>query len=144
MSQTDFSEYYHGTDIVFLSDLIFGKIDRTKGGGELGMGFYTSLELWVAKAWAANKYPTKAHVMEITAPDKDFYSLEPLILSKTQAQNYRDSIKDQGETHTYQFDRNVVWSPIVGTDRFSEDQVKWESKDSESLLNSNKVSRAER
>lgn len=132
---------YHGCRQEDVAKLVTGHIDVSQGGGELGRGFYTTLSLNTARAWAWYKHQSRT-VLEITLADQDFEDLEPLILTREQAYYYRRLIKTLGQTRTYQFHRNLIWAPIVG-DRMTqgEEQLKWESKMAERLINSTSVMR---
>lgn len=132
---------YHGTDKPTAQSLVAGAIDVTKGGGELGMGFYAGEYLWVAKSWAANRFKHDAAVVRLEVPDGDYLGLEPLLLSRTDALKHRNEIKAASTTRTHTFNVNVVWSPIVGTTRVDADQHKFESQTAQNLLNSTKVPR---
>ncbi len=134
---------YHGCPQNVIETLVSGKIDISLGGGELGRGFYSTLDLWVAKRWALSNYQSET-VLKIEISDESFDDLDSLILSKSQVQYYRKLIKKLKETRTYQFHRNIIYSPIVG-DRMADKnvfQLKWESKMAERLLNSDAVRRS--
>jgi len=73
--------------------------------------------------------------------DNDLLGLNPLSLTYEDAVNKRAYIRRLNKTRTYLFNENIVWSPIVGSDKVRGDQLKWESKCSEYILNSNLVSR---
>ncbi|WP_196599646.1 hypothetical protein [Pectinatus frisingensis] len=131
---------YHGSDENSIQKLIQGNIDVTIGGGELGQGFYLGNMLYIAKAWAMNKHNSKA-VLQIEVADNELESLDPLLLSYEEACEKRSSIRKESKQRTYIFYANVVWAPIVGTKKIEADQLKWESANSQTLLNSNKVFR---
>lgn len=132
---------YHGTSDTTANDLVAGKIDIKVGGGELGMGFYTGDFLWVAKSWAANRHGLNGAVLHVEVNYKDFFDLEPLLLSRLDALKQRDEIRKTRTTRTHTFNGNVVWSPIVGTTRIDADQYKFESIKAERLLNGPDVTR---
>lgn len=132
---------YHGTLKSTAHRLASGTIDVKKGGGELGIGFYTGEHLWVAKSWAANRHGLKGAAVEIEVQDTDFFGLKPLLLSRTDALVHRNAIKNIGGTRSHVFNENVVWSPIVGTTRVDAEQYKFESSKSEALLNGASVTR---
>lgn len=134
-------DYFHGTSKTIAASLQSGNVDVSKGGGELGMGFYTGELLWVAKAWAANRHKKDGAVVSFDFAEDDYFKLEPLLLSRTDALAVRNAIKKKGSTRTHTFGANVVWSPIVGTTRVDADQHKFESKKAEVLLNGPTVSR---
>jgi len=132
---------YHGTLNSTAHQLATGTIDVKKGGGELGMGFYTGEYLWIAKSWAANRHGLNGSVVEIGVQGTDFFGLEPLLLSRTDALAHRAAIKARNGTRTHVFNEHVVWAPIVGTIRLDAEQYKFESSKSETLLNGAKVVR---
>jgi len=134
-------ECFHGTKSATAKSLIAGNVDVSQGGGELGQGFYTGDYLWVAKAWAANRYKKDAAVVKFEIPDTEYFALKPLLLCRTDALKHRNDIKAASATRTYRFKVHVVWSPIVGTTRVDADQHKFEDKKSESLLNGSLVPR---
>lgn len=99
---------YHGTNRPTAQSLVDGEIDVTKGGGELGIGFYAGEYLWVAKSWAANRFKHDAAVVKLEVPDSDYFGLEPLLLSRTDALKQRNAIKSASTTRTHKFNVNVV------------------------------------
>lgn len=105
------------------------------------MGFYTGEYLWEAKSWAANRYGRNGAVLHVKVNDKDFFDLEPLLLSRHDALKQRNEIRAAKKTRNHIFNENVVWSPIVGTTRVDADQYKFESATAERLLNSPNVNR---
>lgn len=135
-------ECFHGTESATAKRLIAGNVDASQGGGELGQGFYTGDYLWVAKAWAANRFKKDGTVVKFEIPDTEYFALEPLLLSRTDALKHRNKIKAASATRIYRFKVNVVWSPIVGTTRVDADQYKFEDKKSENLLNGSLVPRS--
>lgn len=132
-------EVFHGSDNVAAQAIAAGRVDVSKGGGELGMGFYTGDYLWVAKSWAKNRFDDTAAVVSLEIHDDDYFALQPMLLSRTEALAERNRIKSAGTTRTHTFSVNVVWSPIVGTTRVDADQHKFESDTSQNLLNSSAV-----
>lgn len=135
-------ECFHGTKAATAKSLMAGNVDVSQGGGELGRGFYTGDYLWVAKAWAANRYKKDAAVVKFEIPDTEYFALEPLLLSRTDALKCRNDIKAALATRTYTFKVHVVWSPIVGTTRVDADQHKFEDIKSQRLLNGSVVPRS--
>lgn len=126
---------YHGTCTQIANDLQLGKIDHTRGGGELGQGFYLGDLLWVAKAWAHNRYGSNSAVFKVDIPDPEFNALSIELLSRTDALALRKEIKAMNATRTYTCGFDVLWSPIVGTTRIEADQYKYESKSGTDILN---------
>ncbi|MFT8634192.1 hypothetical protein [Novacetimonas hansenii] len=136
---------FHGTSEPHAAKIAAGGIDVTLGGGELGRGFYTGEFLYEARAWAfQTNAEGNARVVEFEIDDSDFFATEPLSLTASQAMAYRNNIRLANTTRTYLFDRNVVWSEIVGSDRVKGDQYKWESSTAETLINGPNVTRTVR
>lgn len=135
-------EYFHGTSKTTANEIVSGKIAVSLGGGELGQGFYTGEYLWVAKAWAHNRHKNDSAVVKIEVEENTFFSLDPLLLSRLDALTHSKDIKAKGTTRTHTFNRHVVWSPIVGTTRVDADQYKFETKQSETILNGSNVPRS--
>jgi len=135
---------YHGCSQNVIETLVSGKIDVSVGGGELGQGFYSSFNLWVAKQWTWYKYHSKT-VLQIEILDEHFFTLDVRFLAIDEAIKYRKSIKYLGETRSYLFNKDMIWSAIVGDEMVGkqEEQIKWESKKAEQLLNSDLVKRSQ-
>jgi hypothetical protein len=128
---------YHGTSPAIAASLAAGGVDVTQGGGELGMGFYTGEYLHVAKAWAIHRHGARReNVVEFNVDDNQLLALDLVRLSAGQASVIRANLKRKGATRTHTFSCDMVWSPIVGTDKIQSDQHKWESSRSEASLNS--------
>ena len=53
---------YHGTSESVADDLVVGNVQISRGGGELGKGFYLGTQLHVAKAWAKQMHNSQAVV----------------------------------------------------------------------------------
>jgi len=131
---------YHGTSPKIVNEILQYGISVLKGGGELGQGFYTGEYLHEAKTWAYQKTKSKKNnVIEFEHDDTDILNLDIKDLDYQQANRIRFCIKQRKETRSYKFNVDLVWSPIVGTDRVNGSQYKWESMNSEFLLNSNKT-----
>jgi hypothetical protein len=127
---------YHGTSTTSVIALASGKVNVTLGGGELGQGFYTGEYLHEAKAWAYHKSGDKQqNVVCFSAPDTEIEKLHFAVLDQGAASLKRYQIKKAGHTRTHLFKVDLVWAPIVGSERASGEQYKWESKKAEVLLN---------
>lgn len=77
----------------------------------------------------------KDNVIEFEHNDEDILNLNIKELNHSQANIKRYELKRTNQTRTYLFNVDLVCSPIVGTDRVSGIQYKWESTISETLLN---------
>lgn len=131
-------EQYHGTSKTSGEQILKNKIDVNKGGGELGKGFYVGDLVHEAYNWAWHKYKKENVVVKIDINDEDFIFLEPLCLNNEQTGYYRNKIRREDQTRSYIFNENAIWAPVVGKKINYFNQVKYESKDAESFLNSNK------
>lgn len=137
-------EVYHGSYPNIIDKLSRGNIEVCLGGGEIGKGFYTGQYMYIAKAWAYHKHNlvnAKNDVLQINIDDNSFLGLDPHLLNQSETLACRWKLKRDGTQHTYVFNKNIVWAPIVGGTKPCGDQYKWESKDSEKFLNSNLVVR---
>ena len=127
---------YHGTDSTTASTISNGGVDVTLGGGELGRGFYTGEHLHEAKAWAFHRYGEKKdNVVKFEIADATVEGLTFHVFNHGEAGLWRYHIKQADSTRTHTFNVDLVWAPIVGSERAAGDQFKWESKVSETLLN---------
>lgn len=136
---------YHGTSLAVAQRLQAGQVDVAPGGGELGQGFYMTEEMWVAKVWARNRFQTQGGVTEFTVDEDAFLALDALSLQYAEALAWRRTIRKRGATRTHKFDRNSVWSPIVGKKSLvHHQQHKFESKVAEALLNAPTTTRTVR
>lgn len=127
---------YHGTSSKNASSIVSGTIDVKKGGGELGRGFYSGEHLHEAKAWAFHVSEDKtSNVIEITTADDDIDPLDLKLMDTSEAGLRRHYIRNNGKTRTFLFNKDMVWAPIVGSEKVSGDQYKWESNNVETLLN---------
>lgn len=129
-------ESYHGTSSTNAASLASGAIDVTLGGGELGRGFYTGEHLHEAKAWAFHTSGDRtSNVVKLTTHDDQVEVLDLKLVDAGTAGLVRYRIRAAGGTRTYLFGHDMIWAPIVGTEKASGDQYKWESAASSLLLN---------
>jgi len=136
-------KYYHGTEK--LNDkFIIGpppSIDINKGGGEIGKGFYTTNDEWIAIAWAIGRFgKDEASVLEIDLEDKNRTSLAfTIMLIKTQREVIKiwKKLKKKKQTRTFEFGYDIVNAPFATIDAAR--QYKFESKKAETILNSSSI-----
>ena len=134
---------YHGTSETNAAVIAAGKVDSTLGGGELGRGFYTGEHLYEAKAWAFHQSGDKRkNVVLFSTPDNKIELLSIKILDICSASLMRYKIRSKNQTRTFRFNLDFIWAPIVGSERASGDQYKWESSKAEALLNHLKTIRS--
>jgi hypothetical protein len=135
-------ESYHGTSVILAANIAGGHVDVSLGGGELGQGFYTGEFLYEAKAWAIHKAgQKKRNVVKFISQDSDVLALDLKMLDRAMASRCRERIRMLNQTHSFCFDCDMVWAPIVGTTYIKGTQCKWESLSAQSLLNGNNTSR---
>ncbi|MBE0508380.1 MAG: hypothetical protein IBX50_16955 [Marinospirillum sp.] len=133
---------YHGTSKKYAAQLQAGMVDVTKGGGELGRGFYTGEHLYLAKAWAYHvSGDAQQNVVHFEKSDSDVMALRLEVLGVGEAALRRKHIKLWSATRSYQFGVDMVWAPIVGSSRVKGDQCKWESDVAQAFLNGSKCVR---
>ncbi|MBK1884697.1 hypothetical protein JIN85_19960 [Luteolibacter pohnpeiensis] len=129
-------ESYHGTSSANAAALTSGVIDVTLGGGELGRGFYSGEHLHEAKAWAFHTSGDRtSNVVKLATEDDQVEALDLKLMDAGSAGLARYRIRTAGETRTFVFGHDMIWSPIVGSEKVSGDQYKWESDTSALLLN---------
>lgn len=109
---------YHGTSKEFLSDLITGKIDVTKGGGEFGQGFYTGNKVHLVSAWAWHKskrFKQEMAVISYVVNDYAMIDLRITMLTTDQAINIRKRTRNEYRTRNVVFtNSDLVIGPVVG------------------------------
>lgn len=129
-------QLYHGTTKEFSQELITKRdpIDRTKGGGELGMGFYLGDNLGMAIIFAKSRYGVDAGVIEFDIDKKEFAKLD-LFLVKLRKQVYLKwrTILSKKMRFSYVFNKDVIMAPFATVDICI--QYKFESAEAEKLVN---------
>ena len=132
-------KYYHGSHKRYEKELIGSnplKIDVSKGGGELGQGFYTTDRPWVAISWVKAKYGNNGIVCEYNFENIEgqFYSLKcHLIRTVREVLGIYIGLRRKKLERLYKFNVDIVDSPFVSID--SVRQNKFESKNAEFVLN---------
>lgn len=132
-------EQYHGTNTITATDISNGMVKVNSGGGELGQGFYTGDLEFEAFNWAWHKYQRNKAVVMLQINDDDLLNLQPLCLDVIMTQKSRRLIRLSRQTRTYLFHENAIWAPVVGKLCHGFNQIKFESEESELLLNGNSV-----
>ena len=137
---------YHGSSASAIDSIHGGHIDWNLGGGELGKGFYTTPDIWVASkaSWNCGKTEQVA-VVELIVKNVDYLKLNQEVFDLHYAQLEREKIKQMAgngpREYIYDF-FDIIQSPIVGKEKYNSNiQHKWQSNAAESLLNSQRVER---
>lgn len=128
---------YHGTEKNF-SNLVMSspnQIDRTKGGGELGMGFYAGDNLAMAAIFAKGKYGnSEASVIEFDIDKTEFSKLHMIqVKTRKNVLNIWRKIIVSKKRHKYLYNTDVVVAPYA-TVEFAT-QYKFESAKAEGFIN---------
>lgn len=128
---------YHGTEQNFANQVmtLSNQIDRTKGGGELGMGFYAGDNLALAAIFAKGKYGNKnASVIEFEIDSTEFAKLN-IVLVRSRDVVFKSwrNILSQKKRFTYLYLKDVVMAPFATIDVCI--QYKFESKRAEIFIN---------
>ena len=137
---------YHGSSATAIDSIHSGKINWNLGGGELGKGFYTTPDIWVASkaSWNCDEKEEVA-VVELAVKNSDYLRLHQEVFNLHYAQLEREKIKHMTgngpRDYVYDF-FDIIESPIVGKEKYNRNlQHKWQSDSAEYLLNSKKVQR---
>jgi hypothetical protein len=130
---------YHGTDRTSANNIVGppSGIDVTRGGGELGRGFYLGENISLAKAIAVGKHGQEnAAVIRFDTDDSAFIRLQVKNLHSRQYvyQTWKN-LKKKRICDTYLFNTDVICAPFA-TIAFSY-QYKFESENSQDVLNNN-------
>jgi hypothetical protein len=129
---------YHGTSNSISNEILIKGVDFSKGGGELGQGFYVGDLLHQACAWAWNKYKKEYSVLVFNLNDEDFLKLNIDVLDSEQASRLRCRLRAEKKQHTYIRGVDAIWSPVVGKRIPNFNQIKFESSSREFIKSTNK------
>jgi len=134
--QTMKMRVFHGTDHQTATQIINtdGFIDRTKGGGELGMGFYVGDSLAIAAAFAQGKFNTNGAVVAFDLDESEFSKLNIRLVKKREKVFilWRRIISLK-KRFLYLFNVDVVVAPFATIDICM--QYKFESQKGEDFMN---------
>ncbi|MBC7900082.1 MAG: hypothetical protein H7070_08510 [Saprospiraceae bacterium] len=127
---------YHGTD-KNSSIIIVGppaSVDVTRGGGELGRGFYVGDSLALAASFAVGKFGSNSAVVKFEIDESAFLKLKTLIIKRRGLvwRKWR-FFKRKSVTSKYLFGVDVVCSPFATIDMAC--QFKFESLSAQNVLN---------
>ena len=139
--------YYHGTDETSAQSIIKNGADITKGGGELGNGFYIGSSLWRAYSWAWQRAQQKTSanskvgysVIEYNLDESDFLKLDILCLNRNSTMERFVDLKKNNLLCQWQSDHDAIWAPLVGCNIQDAYQIKFESQIGENYINNQKT-----
>jgi len=125
---------YHGTSQAVAVQLSNNPtlVDVSKGGGELGRGFYAGDHIALAAAWARGRNQGNVGVLEITIDPSAYVSLAIKALNWHQVVSTWNQLKKQGTTRTYLFNWDLVHGPLATMQHAT--QHKFESAAAEGVL----------
>jgi len=124
---------YHGTDHLS-ANAIISNVDVTRGGGELGRGFYVGENIALAASLAKGKYGSNGKIIKFDIDDSEYVKLNTKILNRRQYV-YRlwQSLLRRKKAFKHLVNVDVVCAPFATID-FS-CQYKFESKSAENVIN---------
>jgi len=132
---------YHGTSLSYGSKIIghpINNVDVTKGGGELGQGFYLGNNLVLANILAVGKFGNEGKVLRFVIKDKHLIQLKAkAILKRKDVYDLWQKLYLEKDLKTFKYNVDYVVGPFAVID-FAE-QYKFESFKSEAVLNDAKV-----
>jgi len=129
-------QLYHGTTDEFSQELVTkaDPVDRTKGGGELGMGFYLGDNLAMAIIFANGRYGPNGGVVEFDIDKREFAKLNHHMVKFRQKVYLKWKwIIAQGKRFTFTFGKDVIMAPFATVEICI--QYKFESVRAEKLVN---------
>lgn len=125
---------YHGTSKKDAQQIIL-KIDTSKGGGELGKGFYVGDLLHRACAWAWHKHKEDFNVVSFDINDNEFLEQDIVVLDAKEASNLRSWLRKKNKQRTWEKGVAAIWAPVVGNRIPNFNQIKFE-ENGEVFINS--------
>jgi Protein of unknown function (DUF3990) len=130
---------YHGTDKIS-SNVIQGPpagVDVTKGGGELGRGFYLGDNMTLAISWAKGRKKKNASVLEFDINNSTYATLAFKQMGLRAVKHTWRQLKISGTSHSHTFGFDIVFGPLA-TNSYAA-QYKFESIAAEALVNNSTV-----
>lgn len=129
---------YHGTDRASANNIVGppANIDVTRGGGELGRGFYIGANVALAASLSRGKFGANGVVIKFDIDDSAYVRLNTRVLNRRQYV-YRlwHSLIIRERAFQHLFNVDVVCAPFATID-FSY-QYKLESQKAQTTLNNN-------
>lgn len=105
---------YHGTALGVAMRLVSNphEVDVTRGGGELGRGFYAGDSIALAAAWAQGRFSDCA-VLQIVLADAEYVRLSILTLKQHEVAAKWQKLKSSRQTRMFTFGFDVVYAPFA-------------------------------
>lgn len=127
---------YHGTNINSANNIVGPppNIDVTRGGGELGQGFYVGDNIALAVSLAKGRHNANAAVIKFEIDDHQYVQLNTKILGRRHYvwSQWRSIVRSR-LANSYLFNVDVICAPFATLD-FSH-QYKFESIAAQTVLN---------
>ena len=132
---------YHGTNRANANSMCgpLVSIDVTRGGGELGRGFYMGGSLALTKSWAVARHGlAQASGLKAVIDDVLYFQLHILTLNHSAVINTWQQLRYNNTERTHLFNIDVVYGPLATYPH--ETQHKFESSRARVLLNNSQWS----
>jgi len=127
---------YHGTDIASANHIIGppSNIDVTRGGGELGRGFYLGEQVALAAALSRGKFGPDGVVLKFEIDETAFAQLNTRVIKRrVNVYFFWKYLIIMGLKRQYLYDVDVVCAPFATIDISI--QYKFESQNAQATLN---------
>ena len=125
---------FHGTDQISANKILNEKIDVTKGGGELGRGFYVGENVSLVASRAKGKNQNDFAVIEFNVDNSEYIRLNIKNIGRRElVYKQWQSFFKRNITRTFLSGFDVICAPYATFD-FS-NQFKFESKAGEDVIN---------
>jgi len=131
---------YHGTDIASANNIIGppSNIDVTRGGGELGRGFYLGENVALAAALSRGKFGLDGVVLKFENDETAYAQLNTRVINRrVNVYEFWRCLINRGLTRQYLYNVDVVCAPFATID-FSI-QYKFESQNAQATLNNHSI-----
>jgi hypothetical protein len=129
---------YHGTDIASANHIIGppSNIDVTRGGGELGRGFYLGESVALAAALSRGKFGMDGVVLKFEINETAYAQLNTRVINRrVNVYEFWRCLINRGLTRQHLYNVDVVCAPFATIDISI--QYKFESQNAQATLNNN-------
>ena len=108
-------QLYHGTSAAVAQAIAADpwSVTVTKGGGELGRGFYAGTHLYRAAIWARLRHPSSPGVLGVSISSTSHDSQRVLDLDRDQVRSTWAELKRTGRQQTHAFGVDIVTGPFA-------------------------------
>lgn len=131
--------YYHGTEGMYIHPIFSTGATVSRGGGELGQGFYVGSSMWRAFSWAWQKANKNGHsfygVIEYQIDEVGLFNLNLLCKNRASTELRYAILKQTNTENSWNSHHDAIWAPIVGRGVKDAYQIKFESILGETFIN---------